>query len=679
MYTSYQRQKRKTIMLKQKEEKEGKEGLVTERASITGLRHRRSMRSTIDDTSRSNVIDDGSPSSSAQKSKYTLIGIGLDYDIANGIDMELLDDVKGRLIYGASAVTVVPCEGVLLVDNEPGCDRFFYPQGGIKSRQFTRVLTGKGNAAECNTIWTIGDIRTGWVEVGTEVSFYFAPDEKSFFWKVGRMENNIDMPHSKTKGLTTDDAWATTQFNMDNDFLSNILLMAADPTARFFMGIFYCVPYCIMLTLALWVTRTAPKYMTVKMYAHDSVLEWLCVISIYSSIFMKNGYDLGKQFMAVWEVYKLADKMRDDEEARGLRIAAIFGFVNILQIPLAFSLSMFIAIFLSEDLFLNVLLNVVALEFVTEIDDAMVSSFISQRYSDHAEISFTILDITYASDVSEDIDLWHYSDSSKNRVLHQLSKGDLSNDVRWGLLTQSDKGLGLLGFTKKHNRKCVSSFKLHLGVVDWVTLSSDQILDVGSLYLAGTTTLTWEHCIGFEKRALLFKHYPEQTVHFPWFTLNLDGVGLSAQHVPFMTQIANKHTEVITLACGKSKIGDSSAVRVLCDGLVENKTLKNISLTECDLTDSCAMIVGSFLRGNTSLETVWLSGNKNIGDTGALALLAALSEGDDVNKTLHYIIMGWNSVSPECQEKCARLAHGRMVFLSDECPSINAWILREIE
>ena len=61
------------------------------------------------------------------------------------------------------------------------------------------------------------------------------------------------------------------------------------------------------------------------------------------------------------------------------------------------------------------------------------------------------------------------------------------------------------------------------------------------------------------------------------------------------------------------------------------------------------------------------------------SLLAAISEGDDANKTLHYIIMGWNSVSPECQDKCARVAHGRMLFLSDECPTINSWILREIE
>ncbi|MGK3738841.1 MAG: hypothetical protein ACI8RD_013206 [Bacillariaceae sp.] len=675
MYTSYQRQKRKKIMLKQKERKEG---LVAESTPVSVLRHRRSsMRSTVDGKSRSYVVDDDSPSSSVQKSKYTLIGIGLDYDTANGIDMELLDDVKGRLIYGASAITQIPVEGVLLVGCV--CGRFFYPQGGTKSRQFTRVLTGKGNAAECETIWNIGDTRTGLVGVGTEVSFYFAPDEKSFFWKVGKMEKNFDMPHAKTRGLTADDAWATTQFNIGNDFLSNILIMAADPTARVVMGIFYCVPYCIMLTIALWVTHTAPKYMTVKMYKLDSVLEWLCVISIYSSIFMKDGYDLGTQFMAVWDVYKLADKVCDNEEARGLRIAAIFGFVNILQIPLSFLLSMFIAIFLSEDLFLNVLLNVVALEFVTEIDDAMVSSFISRRYSDHAEISFTILDITYASDVNEDIDLWHYSDSSKNRVLNQLSEGELSNGMRWELLTSSEKGLGLLGFTKQHNRKCVSSFKLHLGIIDWVTLSDDQLLDVGSLYLAGTTSLTWEHCIGFKKRALLFKHYPEQTVNFPWFGLNLDGFDLTAQHVPFMTQIANKHTEVITLACGKSKIGDSSAVRVLCDGLVENKTLKNLSLTDCDLTDSCAMTIGSFLRGNTSLETIWLSRNKNIGDTGALSLLAAISEGDDANKTLHYIIMGWNSVSPECQDKCARVAHGRMLFLSDECPTINSWILREIE
>jgi hypothetical protein len=77
--------KEKNHVKTQKEEKEGKKGRITERVSITGIRHRRSMRSTVDDTSRSNVVDDGSPSSSVQKSKYTLIGIGL----ATILQMEL--------------------------------------------------------------------------------------------------------------------------------------------------------------------------------------------------------------------------------------------------------------------------------------------------------------------------------------------------------------------------------------------------------------------------------------------------------------------------------------------------------------------------------------------------------------------------------------------------------------
>lgn len=530
--------------------------------------------------------------------------------------------------------------------------------------------------------------------------------------------------------LSSNDVWATTQFEIDpGNQLSNMIVMSTDRTARIVMGVFYVLPYIIMSILLLWVMRSAPKYMTIKMYNCDSLLEWLCVVSIYFSIFMKNGYDLGNDLTIVYEYFLVASKVSSTSERRAMQISAFFGLINLVQIPLSFLLSMFIAIFLSEDLFLNLLLNVVALEFVTEIDDAMVTSFLRRRYSDHAELCVSVLDVRYAEHFNEDIDLWHKSCSSKSRVLQLLSEGELTNEMRWELLTSTEKGLGLLGSVKHdktHYRECVSALKINMGIIDWGCLSEEDVINYGSLYLEGTTHRTWEHFIGYQMRALLFQHYPEQTVQFPWFGLNLNELDLTSRHASCIAKICNVHGENVEMvslggscsttsamlrdgSCsstiGGSSVSASGFIQTLCNGLETNTTLKNLSFSWCNLDDDCAERLASFLRRNSSMETLWLVGNKNITDAGALAILSSLSssyddgddddndddgDGDDdrtstamrrsdSNKTLQMVVLGWNSISPECEEKCTEVEKYRMIFLSEKYPDVRSFLCRNNE
>ena len=149
--------------------------------------------------------------------------------------------------------------------------------------------------------------------------------------------------------------------------------------------------------------------------------------------------------------------------------------------------------------------------FELDIDDAMVTSFIRRRYSHNAEICFSILDIQHAEGFNADRDLWHKSCSSSARVLQLLSDGeDLTNDMRWKLLTSTECGLGLLGRTEQQEelndtRDCVTKIRLHVGIIDWKSLTENDIINYGSLYLKGTTHETWEHFIGYRMRALLFQ------------------------------------------------------------------------------------------------------------------------------------------------------------------------------
>ncbi|KAJ1121137.1 hypothetical protein NDU88_009265 [Pleurodeles waltl] len=72
-----------------------------------------------------------------------------------------------------------------------------------------------------------------------------------------------------------------------------------------------------------------------------------------------------------------------------------------------------------------------------------------------------------------------------------------------------------------------------------------------------------------------------------------------------------------------SKLGDSG-VKKLCEGLKHpDCELQELRLENCFLTDSCCEDLASVLKANTSLEGLWLNGNK-LGDYGVKTLCKGL-------------------------------------------------------
>ena len=127
-----------------------------------------------------------------------------------------------------------------------------------------------------------------------------------------------------------------------------------------------------------------------------------------------------------------------------MRYAAFIELVNLLQSIFALGLSFYVALFLSENIFLNVVLNILALEFVASVDENIIAVYVKERFGDESVISFVLVDLDYAKGIHEENDFWNESQLANTTVLHAL-KSDISNDTRWNFLTSISKGLGILG------------------------------------------------------------------------------------------------------------------------------------------------------------------------------------------------------------------------------------------
>ena len=124
----------------------------------------------------------------------------------------------------------------------------------------------------------------------------------------------------------------------------------------------------------------------------------------------------------------------------------MFEFLNILQYPLVLLLSFYVAIYLLDNVFLNVLLNIVALEFVSDLDDYLIEVYTSWSFGEGTSVSVSLLDITYK--VDESFDLWYNaSNTSAKKLREELCKEDIDCSMRWKLLMLKLSGIGLLDKT----------------------------------------------------------------------------------------------------------------------------------------------------------------------------------------------------------------------------------------
>jgi len=603
---------------------------------------------------------------------YVVVGVGDEWDPNKSPRMERKvlaskgeDEVEE--IHYVSIILTMPLSFQIVHAQLQWEERWYPPGKGSTSKHISRAQKGDN---------TIGHGKNWYINApsGEKVSIYFSPTSQCLTWKrEDEFDPTFQMP---TRPIINDDSiWAATQFrvNAENDPLCKTLLTALSIETAFVIFVLHLLPYVILVLLFIWVSAVAKEHYEVNIYKEGMRIEWANVIIIYFCVFAPKGYETVKSFTIVREVLGVAKKIQNNSRlVHGLRFAAAAEFINLSQSIFALGLSYYIALFLSENIFLNVVLNMLALEFVASVDEAMIAVYIKERFGEHSVLSFVLVDLNYAEGIHEENDFWNESQLSKSTVLETLKFGEISNDMRWSLLLSIPKGLGLLGVLPNNrderrkvanpNAQCVSSVEIEFDILNWDKIGEAEIITSGGLFLSATNEFVWENIISKQQKGILFKYSPELAQRFPWKgCVKMSELGLDNTHAPYLAELINSNKEVVEIDLrGNTNIG-SEGVKVLTHQLKGNKRLRKLSFHLCDIDNIAAKYIGELFEVNTALEYVWLLDNKRLGDDGALSIMKSLSD-DENNNTLCRVYMNGTSVSEDCKEKCKQMTKGRMDF-----------------
>ena len=416
----------------------------------------------------------------------------------------------------------------------------------------------------------------------------------------------------------------------------------------------------VIICFTLWVSGSARHQLKIEMYQSTNLTEWILVLIIFCTVMLPKVFDFLDQWRIVRQFVSVAAKLEGNPPvARGMMLAALTQVIDTLQPSLAMALSFYVATFMCEGVFLNLILNVVALDFLGELDSLLIAAFIRSGYGDRASVCFAVLDITYG--VHEHNRFWNESDSSKPLVLEALTKdASLSNADKWSLLTSSTAGLGLLG-RLEDGQTCVLGFRAQVYVMDWTSIGDEELSRVGGLYLAATTDFTWQMVIRKRQRALLFRHFPSIARDKPWSgVVKFRGGGLTDEHAEALGFILNHNKDLYDLDATENAFGDRGTIQIF-DALRDNVTLTRLGLCACGLTDESAEAFARLLQRNSSLQYVWLSSNRGISEKGLSAIAAELAVSGS-NTTLRSLYIADIGVSEDFKRHCIEITNGRIEF-----------------
>mmetsp|Transcript_26801 Transcript_26801/g.35203 ORF Transcript_26801/g.35203 Transcript_26801/m.35203 type:complete len:625 (+) Transcript_26801:173-2047(+) len=605
--------------------------------------------------------------------EYTVCGYFCDWDTERAPKMQRLKDIPNFLsqdgkpleVYGYSFKTSETGRKELFVILRAGMGwkERYYPQGD-GTQPHTWVVKGdetRGSGVD----WKLEN-----VEPGTEISIYFSPSARILEWRIGALQPDFQLSAPKLS------FWGCTLFSIaDHEgehSLIHMLTMAVDHRYMLFSCLFHMTPFLIMSLLAIWILYVANDQIEIHLYKVGMVTEWINVVLLLMAVFIPQLYGAMTSVNHVIEVWTFSQKVYNNKSlSKSLRTAAVIEFLNKLQPLFALCLSIYVALYLSENIFLNVVLNVLALEFVADVDESLIKVYIKSRFGEGAAISFVLLDVTYSS--FQGGDFWRQSNSSKDDLLESLSSGsDLSSDWKWRSLVSSTHGLGLIGKEEKQDESTgskklvdwVHSFDLQMDIVDWSVLDDQTLLNNGRLYLATTTVETWDRIISKNQKRILFQSFPSEVERFSWRgVLQFSDLELSEEHAPHISKILVTHRGKLTEANFQNnpKLGDET-LRIISNEVGDSQ-LRDFVFSKCGVTDAGAQYVADWLRQDRSIQYLNMADNENITDVGALELARALTEGSDRNSTLQKLfLVDCRGVSRVCRDHCNNITNNRIKF-----------------
>ena len=280
-----------------------------------------------------------------------------------------------------------------------------------------------------------------------------------------------------------------------NDPLSMVLFIASNRSAAFLVSFATLLSWVFMGLFLVYIYGSAED---VKMYG-GGWDEWAMIGYICVAVLIPAVHDALKPFALIKQLLEFANKAQPEVRPR-LWLATSVVALDMLQ-PLALLLlSMFVAIWLSDDDFMDAVLNVVALQFVGSLDNLVIGKFVEVSYSG-ACLSVVLLDVNYnfpGVNYDGEMAFWDSSDSSREDTSAILNSQQTSITQKWDALTSGSRGLGLLGkWSESHHvegcrgQPTVQSIVLRTKILRWtdVSFNSANKEQLG-LFLAGVRRLS---------------------------------------------------------------------------------------------------------------------------------------------------------------------------------------------
>jgi len=279
---------------------------------------------------------------------------------------------------------------------------------------------------------------------------------------------------------------------------------------------------------------------------------------------------------------------------------------------------------------ISMLWTALALSWLLMIDHLLVVEII-HRFYNNSSLTVAVSEMEWR-DIDTRMEFWRRSWTSKQEIRSGLCNLDTPTHLKWQLLANKMKGLGL-GTTSKSAPRRVN---MEIMLIKWSVFDENAIANLGIIAAQAIQESEWIYDMSREQRRLIFKYFPIKASEMRWggsVTLGVPGTGFEVSHVTAAVRIIeNDKNQIDELYLHLNNIDDEMA-SVLSRALRRNKTITRLWLFYNRISDLGGIHLARMLTDNESIRSLHLRGNM-MSDAAAFEFAAALQ----TNNTL--IVLG---------------------------------------
>uniref|UniRef100_A0A7S2X6J7 Uncharacterized protein n=1 Tax=Lotharella oceanica TaxID=641309 RepID=A0A7S2X6J7_9EUKA len=420
------------------------------------------------------------------------------------------------------------------------------------------------------------------------------------------------------------------------DQIAVALLCASDFYAAFMILGCRCVPI-VILSLLLVVVTTQTELPGIELLRSASSLEIaVVVLSVGTFVLINLLGPLSRPFATIPKILRIRSRIPDDcaDTRQRLLVAGLCLLIKHLTAIFVIFTSPLISL-LSAQRIVNLVWATLALYWIVSLEDILVHEVVYRFYR-QSTVTLAMTDLKWC-DFDTKKQYWRKSWTSKSEIRAGLEDLECDSLLKWTLLTNANRGLGL----GSDEDGVPESLSMELLLIPWGSLTETGIKELGPIAAKSICKSEWVYHMSRKQRHYFFKYYPITASQMPWGgTIALDTGHWEDSHLAACARIiefsANKIEE---LFIDNNCITDDGAV-LLSEALKHNHTIKKLWMYDNLIGNTGAKAIASMLRINRVLKQVMLRGNQ-IGDKAAKEFASALK----LNSSLVALGLNNNNVS----------------------------------